>query len=474
MKNLNFPGLPRVMVIDDEEGMRDGLRALLQAEGVAIETSSKIEDAVTRAEKKTFDIIFVNINLAGADGLNVIGTLRQSTPSTDIVILSGYGVVANSIEAMRKGASDVIEKPFTQDRILSVVRRSLDTRQLKSELTRARGRVQELTSTELIGLSPVIREVQTRIDHISHAPDTTVLVTGKAGTGKELAARCIHDRSDRRHGPFVTVNCAAWTESLLEAEMFGCESGVFTGVGSEGKEGLFAAASGGTIFLDEIAGMAMTLQTKILRVLESRTYHKVGGAQELTMDVRVIVSTNFDLRSEVEAGRFREDLFYRLNVMTLDVPVLMDRPEDIPLLAHFFLDQVGCHMGKALSGFTAEAMETLCEYSWPGNVREIRNVVERAAMACSNGIIDERHLPDFTGGSPDGSDAIARGNITLDMKDCSIRALEGQLVSQVLEDTSWNISKAAAILGINRTTLYNKIRLHSLGNRPARAKAPTL
>jgi DNA-binding NtrC family response regulator len=474
MKNLNFPGLPRVMVIDDEEGMRDGLRALLQAEGVAIETSSKIEDAVARAENKAFDIIFVNINLAGADGLNVIGTLRQSTPSTDIVILSGYGVVANAIEAMRKGASDVIEKPFTQDRILSVVRRSLDTRQLKSELTRARGRVQELTSTELVGLSPVIRKVQARIDHISHAPDTTVLVTGKAGTGKELAARCIHDRSDRRHGPFVTVNCAAWTESLLEVEMFGCESGVFTGVGSEGKEGLFAAASGGTIFLDEIAGMAMTLQTKILRVLESRTYHKVGGAQELTMDVRVIVSTKFDLRSEVEAGRFREDLFYRLNVMTLDVPVLMDRPEDIPLLAHFFLDQVGCHMGKALSGFTAEAMETLCEYSWPGNVREIRNVVERAAMACSNGIIDERLLPDFTGGSPDGSDAIARGNITLDMKDCSIRALEGQLVSQVLEDTSWNISKAAVILGINRTTLYNKIRLHSLGNRPTRAKAPTL
>jgi DNA-binding NtrC family response regulator len=462
------------MVIDDEEGMRDGLRALLQAEGVAIETSSSIEDAVDRTERKAFDIIFVNVNLAGADGLNVIATLRQSTPSTDIVILSGYGVVANAIDAMRKGACDVVEKPFTRDRILSVVRRSLDTRQLKSELTRVRGRVQELTSTELIGLSPAIREVQARIDHISHAPDTTVLVTGKAGTGKELAARCIHDRSDRRHGPFVTVNCATWTESLLEAEMFGCESGVFTGAGSEGKQGLFSLAAGGTIFLDEIGGMGMALQAKILRVLEDRTYHKVGGAQELALETRVIVSSNFDLRSEVADGRFREDLFYRLNVMTLELPVLIDRPEDVPLLAHFFLDQVGRHMGKALSGFSAEAMETLCEYSWPGNVREIRNVVERAAMACSNGIIDEGHLPAFTGGSPDGSDTIARGNITLDIKDCSIRALEGQLVSQVLEDTSWNISKAAAILGINRTTLYNKIRLHSLGNRPTRATAPAL
>ena len=200
------------------------------------------------------------------------------------------------------------------------------------------------------------------------------------------------------------------------------------------------------------------------------TFRKVGGVQDVSTDVRIVASTNRDLRKEVEEGRFREDLFYRLNVMNLEVPSLADRPEDIPLLAHFFLDQIGRQMGKALSGFTEESMETLCEYSWPGNVRELRNAIEHAAIICPSGMIDEVHLPTFTGGAPDGSDAITRGSITLEIKDRSIRALEGQLVAKVLEDTSWNISKAAAILGINRTTLYNKIRLHDLGRRPSRAK----
>ena len=474
MKNLNFPGLPRVLVIDDEDGIREGLRSLLQAEGVAIETSSSAEDAIRRVEQKVFDIIFLDLNLPGADGLSILPTLRQGTPPADVVVLTGYGTVANTVEAMRKGACDVIEKPFTQDRILSVVRRSLETRQLKNELTWLEDRVRELTATELVGLSPAIRQVETRIDQVSHAPDTTVLITGNSGTGKELVARCIHERSARRHGPFVAINCAALTESLLEAELFGYESGAFTGASREGKEGLFAVAAGGTLFLDEIGEMAITLQAKLLRVLQERTFRKVGGVQDVSTDVRIVASTNRALRAEVEANRFREDLFYRLNVMNLEVPTLSNRPEDIPLLAHFFLDQIGKQMGKALSGFTEEAMETLCEYSWPGNVRELRNSIEHAAIICPSGMIDEVHLPTFTGGALDGSDAISRGSITLDIQDRSIRALEGQLVAKVLEDTSWNISKAAAILGINRTTLYNKIRLHNLGNRPSRSKVSVL
>lgn len=470
MKNLNFPGLPRVLVIDDEEGIREGLRSLLQAEGVAIETSSNVEDAVRRIEQRMFDVVFLDLNLPGADGLSILPTLRYGTPPPDIVVLTGYGTVVNTVEAMRKGACDVIEKPFTQDRILSVVRRCLEARQLKNELTWLQERVRELTSSELVGLSPAIRQLQTRIDQVSHAPDTTVLVTGRSGTGKELVARCIHERSSRRHGPFIAINCAALTESLLEAEMFGYEPGAFTGASREGKEGLFAVAAGGTLFLDEIGEMAKTLQAKLLRVLQERSFRKVGGVQEVSTDVRIVASTSRDLRSEVEAGRFREDLFYRLNVMNLDVPALGQRPEDIPLLAHFFLDQIGRQMGKALSGFTEEAMEILCDYSWPGNVRELRNSIEHSAIVCPSGMIDEVHLPTFTGGALDGSDVIIRGNITLDLKDRSIRALEGQLVAKVLEDTTWNISRAAAILGINRTTLYNKIRLHNLGRRPSRAK----
>ncbi len=470
MKNLNFPGLPRVLVIDDEEGIRDGLRTLLQAEGVAIETSLTVEDAVDRIAQRTFDVIFLDLNIPGANGLEVLPALRRATPAADVVVLTGYGALTNTVEAMRRGAFDVIEKPFTQDRILSVVRRCFEMRQLRNELTWTHDRVRELVSTDLVGLSPAIRQVQSRIDQVSHVADTPVLITGRNGTGKELAARCVHERSSRRHGPFVSINCAALTENLLEAELFGYESGAFTGGNPEGQDGLLAAAAGGTLYLDEIGKMATNLQAKILRVLQERTFRRVGGVQDLTVDARVVASTNRDLRLDVEAGSFRGDLFYRLSVMTVQVPTLSDRPEDIPLLAHFFLDQIGRQMGKALSGFTEDAMETLCEYAWPGNVRELRNTIEQAAIVCSAGMIDEDHLPTFTGGAPDGSDTISRGSITLDVMDRSIRALEGQLVARVLGETSWNISKAAAILGINRTTLYNKIRLHSLGQRPVREK----
>ncbi len=470
MKNLSFPGLPRVLVVDDEEGVREGLRALLQREGVHVETAGSAEDGERRLESRSFDLVFLDIHLPGADGLSMISRLRRGTPAADVVILTGYGTVANTVEAMRKGASDVIEKPFSTDRILAVVRRVLETRQLKNELTWLQDRVRELTATELVGLAPAIRDVQTRIDQVAHAPDTTVLVTGQSGTGKELVARCIHERSARRHGPFVAVNCAALTESLLEAELFGYEPGAFTGAQKEGKDGLFAVAAGGTLFLDEIGEMEPSLQAKLLRVLQERSFRRVGGVQDLPADVRIVASTNRDLRQMVQTSRFREDLFYRLNVMTVHVPPLCERAADVPLLSHFFLDQIGRQMGKALSGFTEEAMETLCEYGWPGNVRELRNAIEHACIVCPSGMIDEIHLPKFTGGRPDGSDRIDRSAVVLDAEDRSIRALESQLVGRVLDETQWNISKAAAILGINRTTLYNKIRLYELGKRPLRAK----
>lgn len=470
MKNLNFPGLPRILVIDDEEGIRDGLRSLLQDEGLAVETAVNAEDGQRRLAQKSFDVILLDLNLPGEDGLSILASLRTGVPPADVIILTGYGTVANTVEAMRKGATDVIEKPFTQDRMLAVIRRCLEMRQLRNELVWAQDRVRDLTSTDLIGLSPALREVQNRIDQVAHAPDTTVLITGQSGTGKELVARCIHERSSRRHGPFVAVNCAALTENLLEAELFGYEAGAFTGANKEGKEGLFAAAAGGSLFLDEIGEMDKALQAKLLRVLQERSYRRVGGVQDIASDARIIASTNRDLRKEVEGGSFREDLFYRLHVMNIEVPPLQDRPQDIPLLAHFFLDQFGRQMGKNLTGFTEEATETLCEYTWPGNVRELKNTIEHAAITCPSGMIDECHLPKFSGGHVDGSDQISRNVLTLDSSDCSIRKLEGQLVSHVLEMTKWNISRAATMLGINRTTLYNKIRLYGLGSRPNRAK----
>ncbi len=470
MKNLSFPGLPRVLIVDDEASVREGLRTLLEHEGLHVETAGTVDEGLHRVSGRCFDIVFLDLNLSGADGLSMISEFRQGSPSPDILILTGSGTDANTVESMRKGASDVIEKPLSGDRILATVRRVLENRQLKNELSWLQGRVRELTATELVGLSPSVREVQTRIDQVAHAPDTTVLITGQSGTGKELVARCVHERSARRHGPFVALNCAALTEALLEAELFGYEPGAFNGASREGKDGLLVVASGGTLFLDEIGEMQQTLQAKLLRVLQERTFRRVGGVQDIPVDVRIITSTNRDLRQMVQAGTFREDLFHRLNVMAVNVPPLRERHADVPLLSHFFLDQIGRQMGKALSGFTEEAMETLTEYSWPGNVRELRNAIEHACIICPNGMIDEVHLPKFTGGMPDGSDEIDRTSLVLDGRDHSIRALESQLVSRVLEDTDWNISRAAAILGINRTTLYNKIRVYALGKRPMRNK----
>ena len=302
MKNLSFPGLPRVLIVDDEEGVREGLRALLQREGLHVETAGSAEDGLRRLDHRAFDVVFLDLNLPGADGLSMLSRFRRGTPPADVLVLTGYGTVANTVEAMRKGAADVVEKPFSGDRILAVVRRVLETRQLKNELTWLQDRVRELTATELVGLSPAIRDVQTRIDQVAHAPDTTVLITGQSGTGKELVARCIHERSSRRHGPFVAINCAALTEALLEAELFGYEPGAFTGASREGKDGLFAVAAGGTLFLDEIGEMEPTLQAKLLRVLQERTFRRVGGVQDLPVDVRIVASTNRDLRQMVQIG----------------------------------------------------------------------------------------------------------------------------------------------------------------------------
>jgi DNA-binding NtrC family response regulator len=469
MKNLSFPGLPRVLIVDDEPRVRDGLSAQLRQEGMYVESVGDLAEAQRRIDARGFDVVFLDGSLPGSDHAAAIQQLRASDPAPDVLVLRGYGVDAGAVESMQQGASDVIEKPFTGDRVLATVRRVLEMRQLKTELYWVHDRVRQLTSTELVGLSPSIREVQARVDQFAQAPDTTVLVTGPRGAGKELVARSVHERSARREGPFVTVNCAAWTEALLEAELFGHEPGAFAGASSNGKDGLFAAAAGGTLFLDEIGALAPNLQARLLRVLHERAYRRVGGVRDLPVDVRVIASSSRDLRQQVQAGGFREDLFYRLDVTSVDVPSLRERAEDVPLLSHCFLDQIGRFMGKPLSGFTEEAMETLTEHFWPGNVRELRNAIEHACIACPSGMIDEAHLPKFTGGLPDGRDEIDRGPLVLNGSDRSIRALEAQLVAKVLEDTEWNISRAAAILGINRTTLYNKIRLYDLGQRPQQA-----
>jgi DNA-binding NtrC family response regulator len=471
MTNVNPQGPFRVLLVENDVSVREALRSLLQGEGASVEVVDGHATAVERAAQRAFDVIVLNQNLPGARGEDGIASLRTGDQPAEVVLLAGYGTVADTALAMRLGAADIVDKPVHHGRFLGVVRRCIASRQVERALAWSHERVRDLSSDEILGVSPGIRGLVTRVDAVADAVDATVLVSGPAGSGKELVARCIHSSSDRRDGPFVTLNCAVASESAFEAELFGYEAGVFAGSSREGKSGALARAAGGTLFLDEIGALSRPLQTKVLRLLQDRTYRRVGGSQDWPVDLRIVTSSSRDLRRAVGDGSFREDLFLRLHVMNVEVPALEDRAEDIPLLAHFFLDQFARQMGKSLTGFTSEATETLCEYHWPGNVRELRNAIERAAIACRSGMVDECHLPRFEGGTLDQSDVIPRNVFVLDGNDCSIRALEGQLVGKVLEATQWNISRAAALLGINRTTLYNKIRLYDLGERPRRDSA---
>jgi two-component system response regulator HydG len=470
MKNLSFSGLPRVLVLDDDVAVAETLRTLLQQEGVLVDVATDLADARARLAAAPCDVVFADVQLPDAGGAALAARLRTGDQPPEVVLLAGYGSAPFAVEAMRHGACDVIERPFAADRVLAVLGRVLDGRQRRQELAWLRARVRGLTSTELIGLSPALREVQARAEQVAATPDAPVLVVGEAGAGKELVARTIHERSARHLGPFVAVNCAAMTPALLEAELFGYEAGAYAGGARHGKDGLFALAAGGTLLLDEVSAIDPSLQVKLLRVIQERTFRRVGGVVDLPADVRIVAASRQDLRPLLADGRFREDLFFRLDVTNVRVPPLRERAADVPLLAHFFLDQIGRQMGKAFAGFSEEAMETLVEHAWPGNVRELRNVVEHACIVSPGGMLEEQHLPKFTGGLPDGSDEIDRSAVVLTGADRSIRALEERLVASVLDDTQWNISRAASILGINRTTLYNKIRLYGLGKRPQRTK----
>lgn len=470
MNNLHYPGFPSILVVDDEECMRERLSSLFQAEGLAVGAVGSIEEACSRQRCSPADVILLDSNIGGVDGLAAVSSLRGGGFPSAIVMMVGYGVTVDALKVMRSGVCDLVEKPFTDDRVLAVVCHCLESRQQKMQLAQLETRVRELTATEIFGLSPAIQAVRTQVVQAAQAPDTAALIVGGAGSGKELVARCIHERSTRRHGPFAVINCARLTESSFEEDLFGHEPGALMSVDREGGDGRLVLAAGGTLYFDEISALTRPMQAKLLRVLQSRMFRKVGGAQDLIADVRVIGSTSKDLRSEVEREAFREDLFYRLNVMSIEVPSLSARPEDIPLLSHFYLDHFSQQTGKSLTGFTEEAMEILTEHSWPANVRELKNTIERAVTVCHGGMIEAGQLPPLAG---DDKDLIAQPVISLKSTDRTLRGVEGKLVSRVLGETRWNISKAAAQLGINRTTLYNKIKLHGLGRRPCKTEGLT-
>lgn len=445
----------RVLVVDDEENIRNLIAQILRREGFEIETVPDGARGLERAASGEFDLVLLDVRNPEMDGMTVLRELRRTDPSAIVIIVTGHGTLEMAVDAMRNGAFDYIPKPFKKDELLVKIRRALEHEQL---LERNRQLHEELRRTfkfeGIIGTSPKMQEVL-RIAAAVAPTDATVLLYGETGTGKEVLARSIHYQSDRADGPFVAINCGAIPETLLETELFGHEKGAFTSaVGS--RVGKFEAAEGGTIFLDEIGDMSAGMQVKLLRVLQERSFERVGGNKLVRVNVRVIAATNKDLRQAIRNGAFREDLFYRLSVVPIDLPPLRDRPDDIPMLAQHFLEKYRERYRKQIQGFTAQAVRKMRRYAWPGNVRELEFAVERAVILSRTPEIWAEDL--WLG---DGGSAGADGSIP------SLVDVERQHIVRVLQHTEWDTDAAAKILGLPPSALRKKMDQHGVPPTPA-------
>ena len=447
-----------LLIADDEPGVRAGLVAICRDAGHRISEAGTGRETLTLAASEHPDLVLLDLHMPEGTGLDVLPELVALDQPPAVVVLTGYADVRTAVRAMQMGAANLLEKPVEPETLRGVMDRVLASRAVWSERDRLRDELSVLRSGPIIGRSRDIRRVLEHVDRIAATPRTTALVTGESGVGKELVARAIHERSDRKDGPFVPINCAAIAENLLEAELFGYEPGAFTGGDPAGKEGLVAAAEEGTLFLDEVGELAPTLQAKLLRVLQERCYRRVGGTIDLAMDVRIVASTNRELVRMVDEGTFREDLFYRLNVLSVHVPPLRERPDDIAPIATHFLSRFAGELSRAFTGFSEAAMARFRDYAWPGNVRELKNAVERAAILANDGLITPEHLS-LASVSKTGNAASGR---QLPLDDWSLKTMEESLIRQALDEFEGNRSRVARELGINRTTLYNKLRVYGI------------
>jgi DNA-binding NtrC family response regulator len=444
-----------ILIVDDEAVMRDSLAAWLKEDGYVADTAGSGREAVEKARTRDYAICFVDLKMPGGmDGLQTMTEIRKIRPSASIIIITAYATVDTAITAMKEGAQDYIVKPFNPAEISLLVERIIKVKKLQRENRLLRKKLSRQYSCDhIISKHPRMLEMFQLIREIASLR-STVLIQGESGTGKELVARAIHHSGDRAKKPFVPVSCAALAETLLESEMFGHEKGSFTGAAAQ-RKGRFEAADGGTIFLDEIGEISPKLQMDLLRVLQERSFCRVGGTEEVHVDVRVIGATGVDLQSAVQQGRFRDDLFYRLNVINIRIPPLRERREDIPLLARPFLARISPELGKEADEISEGAMKWLVDYDWPGNVRELENVIERALVTSKGRILTEEDFAflawDF--GRIQGWSVPA--NLTLE-------EIQKQVVAATLRRTRGNVKEAATCLGIDRSTLYDWIRKYNI------------
>ncbi len=451
--------LPRILIADDDEGMRYFLSEALKKEGYPFESAADGREALKKLESGEFRIVIMDIKMPHVDGLLAMERMKERDPDLLIVLMTAFGSKRVAIEAMKKGAYDYFTKPFDLDEMRIVIRRAVERCRMRGEVKALQRRLEE-DFPSIRGESAAMRKVFGRIQKVADS-DVTVLVTGESGTGKELVAREIHQISPRRGGPFLTVNCASIPEDLLEAELFGHEKGAFTGAHQQ-KPGKFELADGGTLFLDEVGEMPTGMQTKILRVLQEREFDRLGGVKPIAVNIRVIAATNKDLAASVRGGDFREDLFYRLNVVNIHLPPLRERPEDIPVLAEAFLKRYAEKFRRPSVRFGDGAVSWLARQRWPGNVRELENLIQRAVVLSESEILDrtgfEEAAPD-RGGSVLTADE--RGGL-LDQVEKVSADVERKMILNALREVEDHRGAAARRLGISRKHLYNKMKKHGL------------
>jgi DNA-binding NtrC family response regulator len=443
------PDAPTVLVVDDEPANVTSLEKIFQREGFRVLTADGAKVALELARNHRVEVVLTDLMMPGVSGIELMRALRKLAPDTEVVMMTAYGTVETAVQAMREGAYDFVEKPLKRMTIVKTVKKAAERQLLVAENRSLKLEIKNLTKREIVGSSPALRRV---LDiAMQAAPSSaTVLVLGESGTGKELLARFIHDRSSRAAGPFVAVNCSAIPETILEAELFGHERGAFTGA-HEKRDGRFAKAGGGTLFLDEIGELSPAVQVKLLRVLQEGEYEPIGG-DTVVADVRVVAATNKDLRAEVEAGRFREDLFYRLNVIAITAPPLRTRREDIPLLTDHFLGVYCAKNARARLTAPHDLLELLSDYRWPGNVRELENVIERAVVLCRGDRLSVDDLPDTIRHAAKAEpSAITVGVGT------PLDAVERRLIRETLKHAGGDKSVAAQMLGISARTIYRKL-----------------
>jgi len=448
----------RVLVVDDKASMRQVLKQALSLPDVEVDTAANGETALAQMRKNHYDVVVTDLRMPKLDGIGLLRAGRQIDVHTEFIVVSAYGTIETAVEAMRLGAQDFVSKPFNLDELELKVRRLIGTEQPTARTA--------VPPDEMIGISPQIGTVRKLIDKVASS-GSPVLITGETGTGKELVARAIHRAGPRRAGPFVAVNCSALPTTLLESELFGYEKGAFTGADRR-KEGRFEIADGGTLFLDEIADTELGIQSKLLRAVEYGEFDRVGGTEPVCVDVRLLAATNQDIHEAAEKGSFREDLYYRLNVLSIHLPPLRDRPEDIPDIAEYILARTATELSREFDGFTDAAMTRLVQYGWPGNVRELANCIERAALLAESEWIDVADLPPHV-----IADSQMGPASTLSQPDAlpeQTEQFERNRILESLDRHRWNRTRAAEELGIKRTTLQYKIRKYGL-DQPAQPRS---